>query len=216
MYGNVYKTSEFIGKMIPKRDESVLINATISFLQFLDQAQDKNPLISLSIHAADGIWFYYKGKQQFFIKPTQKHLMFHLFEDNIVSGLIKKQDSLFKSEWPASYAFKVWKIGVQEIEWLQSFILSIYPKPEITEQTKTEKHSRHIPGDIRQAVLEEFIRSGRICNGVSGVTSKHTVDKSHELEFDHILPHSQGGSNSFYNVQILCKECNRKKSATAK
>lgn len=64
---------------------------------------------------------------------------------------------------------------------------------------------QRIPGKLRHQV---FVRDNYRCVEC-GATNKET-----QLEIDHIIPVSKGGTNDINNLQTLCRECNRAKSAT--
>ena len=61
--------------------------------------------------------------------------------------------------------------------------------------------SRHIPQDVRQAVWQ---RDQGKCAQCGSATY---------LEFDHIIPFSQGGASTVNNVQLLCRRCNLAKAS---
>jgi tellurite resistance protein len=61
--------------------------------------------------------------------------------------------------------------------------------------------TRHIPRDVRQRVWQRYGGQCAECGDAQ------------YLEFDHIIPVAKGGSNSDANVQLLCRNCNLKKSA---
>lgn len=76
-------------------------------------------------------------------------------------------------------------------------ILRSYEDMSRTEIARRET----IPEDVRIFVWQ------RDC----GKCVKCGADKL--LEFDHIIPVSKGGSNTARNIQLLCEQCNREKSA---
>lgn len=60
--------------------------------------------------------------------------------------------------------------------------------------------SRYISVTTKKIV---FTRDGGICK---------CCGSSSNLEYDHIVPYSCGGSSNHSNIQLLCQKCNRSKS----
>jgi hypothetical protein len=72
-----------------------------------------------------------------------------------------------------------------------------------TETAELRRLGRSIPFPIRLRVAR---RDNYTCQGCG----KHLKDD--ELEFDHLIPISLGGSSDEHNLRLTCIECNRKKS----
>ena len=89
---------------------------------------------------------------------------------------------------------------------LQKFILDkLFPDKDSSissvEPLPKTKRSRHISQNVKDKVWN---RDGGKCV---------ECGSNEDIEFDHIIPHSKGGANTYRNIQLLCEPCNRTKSA---
>lgn len=72
-----------------------------------------------------------------------------------------------------------------------------------TETKELRNISRSISRPVQFRVLK---RENQICRQCGQAV------KDEDIHFDHIIPWSKGGSSDEHNVQLLCGDCNRKKS----
>lgn len=69
-----------------------------------------------------------------------------------------------------------------------------------SKESKSKNHRQSIPTKVRQEVWR---RDGGKCANCGS---------RENLEYDHIIPVSKGGSNTARNIELLCQKCNRGKS----
>lgn len=219
-YGTIYAITDFIERTIPKKSFSEnnhqFVLSVIGLLSELDQIQDENPSITLRPQTGNGIAIQYNGLYALLLRPFQNYLTLSLWNEFPLSKEIsneRRKGKLFQSKRNVPYSRYVYDIDSNEFEWLIKAIKKNMKPTKVASGSK-RSHPRFIPGYVRQAVLEAFEKGGRICRGTKGV-KPHKVKNNQRTEYDHILPFSKGGSNSYSNVQVLCEKCNRIKGGSA-
>jgi HNH endonuclease len=74
---------------------------------------------------------------------------------------------------------------------------------ELNETQKRRRRGRYIPFKTKMRVVRRDNHTCQHC----GI---HLRDD--EIEFDHIIPISKGGSSDEHNIRLTCYDCNRDKS----
>lgn len=74
---------------------------------------------------------------------------------------------------------------------------------DFSETTEIRKRGRHINFTTKIRVVRRDNHTCQICG-------KHLKDS--EVEFDHLIPISKGGSSEEHNIRLTCFSCNREKS----
>jgi hypothetical protein len=168
------------------------------------------------------MWLYYRGRALFLLKPAIKHILLILFKEfpsphkRILLRKIKsaaRKSSLFKDHVTNVSAYQ-WRCYERELNALAGLISNL-PRGDIQMDLSAKTHPRNFTGEDREAAMQAFLRDGRKCPGVPAIGRKPHRVVNERLEFDHILPHALGGSNSRLNIRVICEDCNRAKGAHA-
>jgi len=168
-------------------------------------SQKENPILiyfdsSKKFGGGSGMrWYYYKD--EFWITNELQYEvddMKHLIDEI----LIKEKDKLEKAEKKTAIEFGFEENPCQDcgqFTLIESRCMSCGSFNDIEEKPK-EKRSRRISQDVKDKVWNRDKGKCVEC------------DSNENLEFDHIIPVSKGGANTYRNLQLLCENCNRSKS----
>ena len=120
------------------------------------------------------------------------------------SGIIRGflSDEVFNIN---KYAFNELRTGQPLIRGLKFVACSYHnlynDENQIDFDNNEEKRSRRISQKVKDQVWRRDEGKCVECGS------------NENLEFDHIIPFSKGGANTYRNIQLLCESCNRSKSA---
>lgn len=88
---------------------------------------------------------------------------------------------------------------------LRSAVANLLPRFHLQQLVDKHDIEPYLPNRIITQRVKDMVwrRDGGRCV---------TCGSRENLEFDHIIPFSKGGASTYRNVQLLCQQCNRRKS----
>lgn len=223
-YGQLHAQVDFVQSTLPKRGggahADLFAHDVCTALKALGIAQEKNAWLVLNFRTGDGLWALYQGGLAFILLPAKGHLRLILGKrwkslgtERLLAGIrtAGSEADLFSNTLHERNHYQ-WRLGATELSTFVKFVEGL----EVFDGRAGANRARRVrgfPAVVRQAALEDFRAGGSICPGVDRPRHKLDFEAGDQIEFDHELPYSRGGSNTAYNCQVLCVACNRAKSA---
>lgn len=162
----------------------------------LEEELISKSMLNSQIRSKNPNWIDIKRKDIYVrIKHNQLELISQKIDDKLVNGKeLEIQSKLIKwtKESGITEVIKPTTINNSQSQDLNN---------RFRRNVKTSRKRKSIPQSVKDKVWN---RDGGKCV---------ECGSNENLEFDHIIPHSKGGANTYRNIQLLCEPCNRSKSA---
>ena len=183
-------TTEYNGKQekLNNKNRRSLTSGEIAILKEIQNVRLHKPI--------NRDFLYYKRRDNYIkIKHNQLELISQKIDEELVRGKIIKVQSK-KIKWTE-------ESGVFEVSEPTPLnnSQSDYSNNILVSNTKKNRKRKSIPINVKDQVWN---RDKGMCVNCGS---------NEKIEFDHIIPHSKGGTDTYRNLQLLCEKCNRKKGA---
>jgi len=145
------------------------------------------------------------------LSPTRKEAIEHnnFIKDNLAKNIYKgAKKKMFEKEVkdfdPNKYPVRHQKTEIEKSCSIFGHLCPVFFVNEpFTETSELRRIGRNIPRHVMLRVARRDNNQCQVCGKLL---------KDNEIEFDHIIPVSKGGTSEEKNIRVTCFDCNRDKS----